>query len=517
MAIATASTFAHSTAFTYQGRLNDGAKPAEGSYDLVFSLTDASTSGTGLGAQTNAATVVSNGLFCVSLDFGNQFAGGNRWLEIAVRTNGGSSFTTLIPRQLINPTPYAITAQSLCEPISNALLPSNLVTNGACGVSIAGAFSGNGAGLTNVPGMLSTGQQDSLANTITNLFSTNWNVVVLADSIGAATNSVIGNLVTWPYWFANTPVFNGATLHNYAQSGQGLAYVQNAIPGVMALWSPRVTGKPLAVLIEIGANDFSSFTNVAGANAYFASLDAIYHGLKTNEVTKVYGFTVPMRSDSVNAASLTGTYALNRQILNDTNLDGVVDFASAFPDPSNTNDFADGLHPSLTGSIRLGKLVAATVRGNISTPSSFQNPMNAFIGGGRVQATLISDSGNYVLSGNNLTAGGAIILRTDGNNVIGNPQTGGGSYYVCLDRGFALVIGDGAGGLAGQFNTSGSASLAKGNVTFDATGNLTVRSLSVTATNANPSNVTIGVTTPDAWIAVTNNNTRYLMPAWKNH
>ena len=36
--LSTLGVFAQGTAFTYQGRLNDGANPANGSYDLTFSV-----------------------------------------------------------------------------------------------------------------------------------------------------------------------------------------------------------------------------------------------------------------------------------------------------------------------------------------------------------------------------------------------------------------------------------------------------------------------------------------------
>jgi hypothetical protein len=49
---------------------------------------------------------VSNGLFTVTLDFGSEFNGADRWLELAVRTNGGVAFTALTPRQAVMPTPY---------------------------------------------------------------------------------------------------------------------------------------------------------------------------------------------------------------------------------------------------------------------------------------------------------------------------------------------------------------------------------------------------------------------------
>src|SRR5450755_966192 len=104
-------TTAQGTAFTYQGRLNDGANPANGSYDLTFALFSVNSGAGQVGsALTNTATAVSNGLFTVTLDFGNQFPGASRWLELSVCTNGAGSFITLNPRQPITATPYAITA-----------------------------------------------------------------------------------------------------------------------------------------------------------------------------------------------------------------------------------------------------------------------------------------------------------------------------------------------------------------------------------------------------------------------
>src|SRR5450432_3168141 len=105
------SLHAQGTAFTYQGRLNDGATPASGKYDLHFIVYDNSAGGSQQGPLlTNSATAVSNGLFTVTLDFGNQFPGADRWLEIGVSTNGNGTFSTLSPRQEITPTPYAIYA-----------------------------------------------------------------------------------------------------------------------------------------------------------------------------------------------------------------------------------------------------------------------------------------------------------------------------------------------------------------------------------------------------------------------
>jgi hypothetical protein len=101
---------AQSTAFMYQGQLVSGGLPANGSFDLTFSLfkTNA-TGGVIAGPLTNSATAVSNGLFTATLNYGSGiFNGTNYWLEIGVRTNGNGTFTTLAPRQPILPVPYAL-------------------------------------------------------------------------------------------------------------------------------------------------------------------------------------------------------------------------------------------------------------------------------------------------------------------------------------------------------------------------------------------------------------------------
>ena len=100
---------AQTTEFTYQGSLKDNANPANGTYDFEFQLYDAISGGTQIGSTLTRSTVnVTNGIFSTKLDFGGQFPGANRYLEIHVRVSGQPSFTTLTPRQLVNSSPYSI-------------------------------------------------------------------------------------------------------------------------------------------------------------------------------------------------------------------------------------------------------------------------------------------------------------------------------------------------------------------------------------------------------------------------
>lgn len=165
--------------FTYQGRLTDGNGGANGVYDLQFALFDSGTNGMRIGPiLTNTAISVSNGIFTTSLDFGpGVFDGEMRWLEVSVKSNNAPAFTILTPRQPLTATPYAldaataeaVSANRINGVISDASLSTNVsllgrsqiftgsnffqgplfLTNGAN--VLAGIFSGNGAGLSNIP------------------------------------------------------------------------------------------------------------------------------------------------------------------------------------------------------------------------------------------------------------------------------------------------------------------------------------------------------------------------------
>ncbi|MGA2248906.1 MAG: hypothetical protein ABSH48_28465, partial [Verrucomicrobiota bacterium] len=130
---ATIGVFAQGTAFTYQGRLNTGGSPANGSYDFVFFLDNASTGGSALGGTiTLPGVAVTNGLFSVQLDFGpGIFTGQSCWLDIFVRTNGAGSLTEMSTRQPLTPTPYAIYAENAGGVASASISAPQLNTIGA--------------------------------------------------------------------------------------------------------------------------------------------------------------------------------------------------------------------------------------------------------------------------------------------------------------------------------------------------------------------------------------------------
>src|SRR5687768_1417813 len=74
--------FAQGTSFAYQGRLNDGTNPANGTYEILFRPFEVLTGGSELAPAHPSSVAVSNGLFSTTMDFGPSLFDGNpRYLQ----------------------------------------------------------------------------------------------------------------------------------------------------------------------------------------------------------------------------------------------------------------------------------------------------------------------------------------------------------------------------------------------------------------------------------------------------
>ncbi|MFQ5400302.1 MAG: hypothetical protein ACE5E7_11975 [Anaerolineae bacterium] len=98
------------TAFTYQGRLDKSGSAVTDTCAFQFSLYDTASGGSQVGSTVTKSSVsVTDGLFTTELDFGSSaFDGNARYLQIAVKCTGESSYTTLNGRVALNPAPYAL-------------------------------------------------------------------------------------------------------------------------------------------------------------------------------------------------------------------------------------------------------------------------------------------------------------------------------------------------------------------------------------------------------------------------
>lgn len=152
------------TAFTYQGQLKKDESLMNGACDFRFSLWDAASDGTRIGAiQTKTNVGVSKGLLTIpDLDFGSgAFQGEARWLEIAVRCPAGTgNYQMLSPRQPLTPAPYALALPGLWTK-QNTISPN--VIGGYSGNSVAGGVIGASIG--------GGGQSDAI-NRVTGSFGT---------------------------------------------------------------------------------------------------------------------------------------------------------------------------------------------------------------------------------------------------------------------------------------------------------------------------------------------------------
>lgn len=275
-----------SSGFTYQGKLIDGGAPANGSYDVQFSLFDAA-SGTGqVGSTLTLNSVqVAAGIFTVELDFGSAaFSGADRFLEIGVRPAAQGGFTILSPRQKLGSSPYSV------KSVNSATAENSLNLGGTAASQFV---------QTNDPRMTDArpplpGSNDYVRNSNASQAGVNFSVggTGTAGTLNAATqynlggNRILSNTGTNNLFAGvgsgptNTASNNAFFGHNAGQAnttGQ-----ENAFFGTSAA-SSNITGPRNAVfgfeagrsMTDAGGNSFFGWwagrNNTAGGNSFFGS------------------------------------------------------------------------------------------------------------------------------------------------------------------------------------------------------------------------------------------------------
>ncbi len=286
------SAFAQSSAFNYQGRLNETGSAATGTFQFQFKLYDAAAGGSQVGATLNDVSVsVSSGVFSVSLDFGVMaFSGGDRFLEVSVRKTANEAYTPLTPRQKINSAPYATKANS-----------ANTADN------FSGNLSGDVSGTQNSTVVNSVGGQTStnIANSVqatNNATSVNTpNTIVKRDASGKFTTSGImfgdgttlttanigsgANLLTSQNNWTGQNTFNGISLNN--TNLVNVANPVSATDGVNKQYvdSNTIRFVPGSAQLSVGdANGTAPMLNLrgqstcCGANTGFADFKVFQNG-----------------------------------------------------------------------------------------------------------------------------------------------------------------------------------------------------------------------------------------------
>jgi hypothetical protein len=154
-----------SSAFTYQGKLNNNGMVVNSNCDFIWNIYADSSGGSSLATDTDTNLLVANGLFTAVVNVPASVIDGNaRFVEIQVRCPTGSgAYTTLSPRQELFAAPYALglrlpfshTINSSASPVfsitnsggtgsSPSLQGSSVGSNGVNGLSTGGASADNG-------------------------------------------------------------------------------------------------------------------------------------------------------------------------------------------------------------------------------------------------------------------------------------------------------------------------------------------------------------------------------------
>lgn len=120
---------------SYQGYAEDGGSPADGTYDLQFSVYNALNGGAQQGSTITVDDAsITDGIFSAELDFPPELFGGgaDRWLEVRIRPGAGGTYTTLSPRTRLGASPVA-----LSMPLVSVNKSSGVVsTTGRVGVNV---------------------------------------------------------------------------------------------------------------------------------------------------------------------------------------------------------------------------------------------------------------------------------------------------------------------------------------------------------------------------------------------
>lgn len=251
LVISPAALLAQSAEFTYQGTLNSGGVPANGSFPMTFSLWPVELGGAAIGTIGPLNVNVTNGNFSVRLDFGAAaFPGAERYLEINV------SGTTLSPRSKLSSTPYAVRALTVTGPVAGANAVATLtVTNSQPGITDPSP--------TNLPPAALRGEATSTSNANVGLMgiargSDGAGVVGLSTGTGEDAIGIVA--ISTGLTGASTGLT--AEIH----SPEGIA-IEAGGPSGSTLFSGNDTtgGEEVFSVSGIGAVRARSFTNLNGS------------------------------------------------------------------------------------------------------------------------------------------------------------------------------------------------------------------------------------------------------------
>jgi trimeric autotransporter adhesin len=422
---------AQGTAFTYQGRLNDGANPANGNYDFRFRLaTDALANNYAGGNVLTNGVPISNGLFTVTLDFGSEFNGSNYWLEIGVRTNNGSGYSTLNPLQPLTSVPYAVfaaSASSVLGVIPSAGLGGSY--SGAVSFSnpadvFIGNYSGNGGGLTNVNAAALGGiGADQLWKTIGNS-----NTIAGASYLGTSDNQPLEIKVNGIRALRIEPNTNGAP---NMIGGAPINFVDAGIVGATIGGGGSVSGN---FYLGNGSNHVSAiFGTIGGGRLNTVGADHAFIGGGISNSVRLFAYDGVIGGGVLNTIQTNASESVLVGGLNNT----IQPFAgSSFLGGGYGNTIQYDAYYSVLGGGELNSIQTNDYYGFIGggyNNSIQSNAPYGVLGGGY---------NNTIRYGNYATIGGGFLnLAGNASTLTGNYSSVGGGYANNAEGNYATASG----------------------------------------------------------------------------
>jgi hypothetical protein len=187
------------TAFTVQGEFKESTLPAPGNYDLRFVLMSAASGGIQLGTtQCVDNLTVADGRFAAVVDFGAEFVGQKRWIEVQVRADptqdpglncaNATGYETLSPRLEVTPSPHSAFAQSASTANSAATATTALAAGTAAtannALSIGGTPASNVATLLGNHTFTGVVNFSNAGNALTGTFTGNGAAMTILNGAG---------------------------------------------------------------------------------------------------------------------------------------------------------------------------------------------------------------------------------------------------------------------------------------------------------------------------------------------
>ena len=464
--------FAQGTVFTYQGRLDSSGVAYNGTAEFQPTLWNAQSGGSQIAANNPSSVVVNvtNGLFQLPLDFGANFSGPDRWLQMDVRIALGP-FTTLTPRQQLTPAPYAmysanagtaataasassVSAANITGTLLLTQLPAGVVTNTQNGVSLTGSFTGDGGALSNI----SSGALTLLSSSVS---IAAWgdheygqatvppgltNVIAIAAGIG---NSLAlkgdGTVVAWGAGFTNNT-------NSQIDAGQSIIPAGlSGVRGIAASFLHCAAVLSNGTVVAWGFNGMGQTNVPPGLNNAVAVSVGAYHtlALKSDGTVAVWGTNGSGQLDvppGLNDVKMISAGLLNNLVLRSNGT--VVAWGAGFTnDPSGTGQFGQSIIPpglSNVVAIASGGVHSLALKADGTVVAwgagTSNNPSDGVNFGQSIVPTGLS---NVVAIAAGL--GHSVALKADGTVVAwGDIAYGQTNVPPGLDNVFALAAGAGA-------------------------------------------------------------------------